>query len=198
MREFAIAVRDRIRSHRLGSEVDSEIVLADGSRIVARVEQHYHPPGGTMRPWGRHLGVSLFARASTTPSAPGGFKLGARSRANLVGVHPDLVRVVERAIDVTPIDFTVLEGVRTLDRQRDLFASGASPTLNSRHLTGHAVDCAPWVHGNVSWDWSDYYPLNAAFKQAAQEVGVKVEWGGNWSGAYKDGPHYQLPWKEYP
>jgi len=198
MREFAIAVRDRIRSHRLGSEVDSEITLADGSRIVARVEQHYHPPGGTMRPWGRHLGVSLFARASTmVPSAPGGFRLGTRSRACLVGVHPDLVRVVERAIEITAVDFAVIEGVRTVERQRSLFASGASRTLDSRHLTGHAVDLAPWIRGSVSWEWTDYHRLAPSVKRAAADVGIKIEWGGDWR-SFPDGPHWQLPRSVHP
>jgi peptidoglycan L-alanyl-D-glutamate endopeptidase CwlK len=196
MRAFAIAVRDRIRSLRLGAEVDSEITLADGSRIVARVERHYHPPGGTMRPWGRHLGVSLFARPATCAGA-GGFKLGTRSRACLVGVHPDLVRVVERAIEITAVDFTVLEGVRTVERQRSLVESGASRTLASRHLTGHAVDLAPWIRGAVSWDWADFHRLAPWIKRASAEVGVAVEWGGDWK-SFPDGPHWQLPRGVYP
>lgn len=125
------------------------------------------------------------------------FVLGARSRFRLNGVHPDLKRVVKRAIQISEVDFTVLEGTRTMARQRELVAKGASKTLRSRHLTGHAVDLAPWIDGQVSWDWPPYYKIEAAMKQAAKEEGVPVEWGGDWT-SFKDGPHWQLPWKEYP
>jgi peptidoglycan L-alanyl-D-glutamate endopeptidase CwlK len=73
--------------------------------------------------------------------------LGQRSLSRLEGVHPDLVRVVKRAAAISDLDFTVLEGLRTLERQRKLRAEGASKTLNSRHLTGHAVDLAPLING---------------------------------------------------
>lgn len=125
------------------------------------------------------------------------FKLGELSLNRLRGVHPDLVRVAKRAIEITDIDFTVLEGLRTLDRQRQLVAKGASKTLNSRHLTGHAVDLAPVIDGKVSWDWPLYHKLAKAVKQAARELGVPIEWGGDWK-SFKDGPHWQLPWKAYP
>jgi peptidoglycan L-alanyl-D-glutamate endopeptidase CwlK len=125
------------------------------------------------------------------------YKLGSRSRKRLEGVHPDLVRVVERAISLTPLDFTVLEGLRTLERQKQLKAQGATRTLNSRHLTGHAVDLAPFVDGEVRWDWPLYHRLAKFVKQAAAELGVPIEWGGNWR-SFKDGPHWQLPWKDYP
>jgi peptidoglycan L-alanyl-D-glutamate endopeptidase CwlK len=131
------------------------------------------------------------------PTAPGVFKLGTRSRACLVGVHPDLVYVVELAIEITAVDFTVLEGVRTVERQRSLFASGASRTLDSRHLTGHAVDLAPWIRGSVSWEWTDYHRLAPSVKRAAAEVGIPVEWGGDWK-SFPDGPHWQLPRSAYP
>ena len=84
------------------------------------------------------------------------FKLGVRSRERLQGVHPDLVRVVELAIQLTPVDFTVLEGLRTLERQKALVAAGSSKTLNSRHLTGHAVDLGAWVDGRLDWSWPLY------------------------------------------
>ena len=77
------------------------------------------------------------------------FKLGPRSVARLKGVHPDLVKVVERAIQLTPVDFTVLEGLRSLERQKALVAAGASQTLKSRHLDGHAVDLGAWVDEQV-------------------------------------------------
>lgn len=124
--------------------------------------------------------------------ATSGFKLGATSLARLKGVHPDLVRVVKRAIELTKQDFTVLEGLRTKERQKQLVAKGASKTMNSYHITGHAVDVAPIVNGQVSWDWKYYYPVRDAMKAAAKELGVKVEWGGDWK-SFKDGPHWQVP-----
>lgn len=126
-----------------------------------------------------------------------GFKLSARSLGRLAGVHDDLVSVVERAIQITEVDFTVLEGLRTKSRQKELVASGASQTMNSRHLTGHAVDLGAWVTGSVRWDWPLYHKIADAMKQAAAELGIALEWGGDWE-TLKDGPHYQLPWKEYP
>lgn len=125
------------------------------------------------------------------------FTLSQRSLSRLVGVHPDLVTVVKRAIELTPIDFTVLEGMRTIDRQRQLMKQGATRTLNSRHLTGHAVDIAPFIGGEVSWHWPHYHTLAPAVKQAARELNVPLEWGGDWR-SFKDGPHWQLPWKTYP
>ncbi|QGH71269.1 endolysin [Yersinia phage vB_Yen_X1] len=125
-----------------------------------------------------------------------GFKLGSRSLQRLQGVHPDLVKVVKRAIEISPVDFTVTEGLRTLERQKELFAKGASKTMRSRHLTGHAVDISPLVGGKVSWDWKYYYPMADAMKQAAKELGVNIEWGGDWK-TFKDGPHFQLPHAEY-
>ncbi len=125
------------------------------------------------------------------------FNLGKRSIKRLIGVNPDLVRVVKRAIGLTEVDFTVLEGMRTLARQRKLFASGASKTLNSRHLTGHAVDLGAYVDRRVAWDWPLYYTIADAMKYAADIEGVEIEWGGDWK-SFKDGPHWQLSWKRYP
>ncbi len=124
------------------------------------------------------------------------FALGAKSLARLEGVHPDLVRVVKRAIEITPVDFTVTEGLRTVERQRALVAAGASQTMKSRHITGHAVDLAALVMGEVRWDWPLYAKLAGAMKAAAKEVGVPLEWGGDWK--MKDGPHFQLTWAAYP
>ena len=123
--------------------------------------------------------------------------LGPRSKARLQGVNPALVKVVERAIKLTTVDFTVIEGLRTPERQRKLFDAGASQTLKSRHLTGHAVDLAAWVDDQVDWSWPLYDKIAAAMKQASAQVGVPIEWGGNWT-SFRDGPHFQLPWKEYP
>ena len=126
-----------------------------------------------------------------------GYKLGMRSKHRLKGVHPDLVAVVKRAIEISSVDFTVLEGMRTVSRQRELVDKGASTTMNSRHLTGHAVDLGAWVDGTVRWDWPLYHKIAAAMKKASKELGVRVEWGGDWA-SFPDGPHFQLNWEEYP
>jgi peptidoglycan L-alanyl-D-glutamate endopeptidase CwlK len=122
------------------------------------------------------------------------YSLSQRSMQNLSGVHPDLVGVVKRAIEITEQDFSVIEGVRNIDRQRKLVAQGKSTTMNSRHLTGHAVDLAPYP---LSWDWEYFYPIADAMKQAAEEQGVDLEWGGDWS-SFPDGPHFQVSWEAYP
>mgnify|MGYP000639812377 FL=1 len=126
-----------------------------------------------------------------------GYKLGTRSLQNLSGVHPDMQAVVKRAIEITEVDFTVLEGMRTLDRQKELVARGASTTLNSRHLTGHGVDLGAYVDGTVRWDWPLYYKIADAMKQAAKELEIDMDWGGDWK-SFPDGPHYQLTWGSYP
>ena len=123
--------------------------------------------------------------------------LGPRSIARLQDVHPDLVRVVRRAAVMSSLDFTVLEGMRTLLRQKQLLAQGATRTLNSRHLTGHAVDLAPMIGGTVSWDWPLYDRLAKVVKAAADHEDVPITWGGDWE-SFKDGPHWELPWKQYP
>lgn len=133
------------------------------------------------------------------------FSLGTKSREKLNGVHPDLVSVVERAISITKKDFTVLEGLRSKERQAQLFAAGKSKTMNSRHITGHAVDLGPWpLNGDFDSDgilniadWDEYYPLADAMKQAAKELGVAIVWGGDWKG-FPDGPHFELDRKVYP
>ena len=130
------------------------------------------------------------------------YTLGSRSKMRLKGVHPDLVKVVERAIQLTEVDFTVLEGIREISRQKKLVEAGASLTMNSRHIPGSdgfakAVDLGASVDGEVRWDWPLYYKINAAMKKAAKELNIPIEWGGNWR-TFKDGPHWQLPRKEYP
>lgn len=125
-------------------------------------------------------------------------RLTPKDREKLKGLHPDLVKVIERAAEISDRPFVLLEGKRTLARQKQLLAQGATTTLNSRHLTGHAIDIAPLgPNGKVSWDWPLYYPLAKIIKQAAKEVGVPFEWGGDWK-KFPDGPHWQLPWKQYP
>lgn len=121
--------------------------------------------------------------------------LNVRSEKNLVGVHPDLVKVVRKAAELSEVEFIVTEGLRTLERQKELVAKGASQTLNSRHLTGHAVDLAAVVGTEVRWDWPLYDKLAVAMKQAAKELGIDIEWGGDWK--FRDGPHFQLPIAKY-
>ena len=125
------------------------------------------------------------------------FKLSQKSLDRLSGVHPDLVAVVKRAIEITEVDFAVLEGVRSKARQEQLIKAGASQTMRSRHLTGHAVDLGAYVGGSVRWDWPLYDKIALAMKAAALELQVAIEWGGDWK-SFKDGPHFQLTWEEYP
>jgi peptidoglycan L-alanyl-D-glutamate endopeptidase CwlK len=122
--------------------------------------------------------------------------LNARSRDRLKGVHPDLVAVVERAAEIGPA-FIVTEGLRTVERQKQLLAAGASRTTNSRHITGHAVDLAALVDGKVRWDWPLYHRLAGAMKQAAAERNVAIIWGGDWK-SFPDGPHFELNRSVYP
>jgi len=125
------------------------------------------------------------------------YQLGPGSRKKLEGVHPDLVRVVSLAIGLSTVDFSVIEGLRTAERQAELVRAGASQTLKSRHLTGHAVDLVPLVEGKIRWDWPLFHPLAVAMKEAARQLNIPLEWGGDWA-KFPDGPHFQLPWKEYP
>ena len=130
------------------------------------------------------------------------FSLSARSFAKLEGVHPDLVRVVKRAIELSPIDFGVTEGLRTIERQRELVAKGFSKTLDSKHLTGRAVDLIAAgdldLDGDIdaqdkslTWSPAIYGTLNVAMMQAATELGVKIRWGGSFKGWF-DGVHWEL------
>jgi peptidoglycan L-alanyl-D-glutamate endopeptidase CwlK len=122
----------------------------------------------------------------------------ARSLKNLNGIHPDLRRVVDRALQDSPLDFVVIEGLRTKERQKQLVAQGASKTMNSRHLTGHAVDLVPiGPNGKAAFDWPLYHQLGPAVKAAAEAEGVALDWGGDWS-SFRDGPHFELNRKVYP
>jgi peptidoglycan L-alanyl-D-glutamate endopeptidase CwlK len=123
------------------------------------------------------------------------YKLGTRSLQNLSGVHPDLVAVVKLAITITEQDFTVIEGIRNINRQRELFKAGKSTTMNSRHITGHAVDMVPWP---VDWNDLERFEVMAeAMKQAAEELDIPIVWGGDWKSFY-DAPHFELDRKSYP
>jgi len=133
------------------------------------------------------------------------FNLSDRDRARLDGVHPDLVRVIERAAKLTPADrpFMVIQGVRSVAEQRRNVRRGVSKTMNSRHLKakngyGHAVDIAPLNGRKIPWQtWAPWRALSKIIKKAARIEGVPVEWGGDWK-RWRDGPHWQLPWRRYP
>lgn len=125
------------------------------------------------------------------------YRFGLRSKANLIGVHPDLVLVAARALELSPVDFTVTEGLRSHSRQKELFAQHKSQTLRSRHITGHAIDVSALRDGKVTWNWQEYELIAKAFKAAAAELGVDLEWGGDWK-SFKDGPHFQLSYEAYP
>ena len=142
-------------------------------------------------------------KPAVAPPASGAYVLSDASRKLLVGVHPDLVRVIEWAIQITPVDFRVGEGVRTLARQKQMVAQKKSQTLRSRHVpesNACRMSCAVDLHalpsGVLSWDWKYYEQIATAMKQAARDVGVPIEWGGDWK-TLKDGVHFQLPWNVY-
>ena len=109
------------------------------------------------------------------------FKLSQRSLDRLEGVKPDLANVVRRAIEITTIDFGVIEGLRSEERQKELVAKGASKTMRSKHLTGDAVDLMAYLDGKACWEIPVYEPIADAMKQAAIECGTEIRWGGAWS-----------------
>lgn len=124
------------------------------------------------------------------------FNFSKRSITNFTKVHPLLIAVMVRALSLSKVDFIVTEGLRTLSRQKELVAKGASKTMNSLHLpqhdgNSHAVDVAAYVNKTVSWDMKHYKDISTAVKQAASELNIDVEWGGDWK-TFKDGPHFQL------
>lgn len=144
----------------------------------------------------------------------GNFSFSSRSKGNLEGVHPDLVRIAHKALELTTMDFVITDGVRTTEEQKRLVAQGKSKTMNSRHLTGHAIDIVPYP---ISWDWKDFYPVADAFISACHHLNIPLRWGGNWrqrdlrtwtgsakelhkayTGTFSDGPHWEMPRSHYP
>lgn len=125
------------------------------------------------------------------------FALSQRSLKRLEGVHPDLVKVVKRAIALTPVDFGITEGLRTLETQKKYVAEGKSKTMNSRHLTGHAVDVVAYPADKDTWNLKYYRMIAEAFKQASKELNIPIVWGGDWT-KFVDGPHFELDRKVYP
>lgn len=120
------------------------------------------------------------------------YKLSNKSKERLIGLHPDLVSVVNRAIEITEQDFTVFEGVRTLSKQKENLSKGVSTTLyGSRHLIGkngyaHAVDLVPYINGQLKWDWEGCYKIAEAVKQASSELNIPIRWGGVWDQALSE------------
>lgn len=123
--------------------------------------------------------------------------LTAADERKLIGLHPLLVQVVRTLAEDSPIPFMVIEGLRTAKRQKALVEAGASWTLDSRHLTGHAVDLAPIAGGKPSWAWPLYYQFAPHVKSAAKKNHAVIEWGGDWW-RKKDGPHWELSRRIYP
>jgi len=124
-------------------------------------------------------------------------KFDSRSQRNLLGVHPALVAVVERASELTAVPFVVIEGVRSKARQAELVKKGASQTLQGRHIHGFAVDLAATAGDEIRWDWPLYFKIADAMQRAADELNTPVIWGGSWR-KFKDGPHFELPRTTYP
>lgn len=126
------------------------------------------------------------------------YQFGKRSLENLKGVNPLLVKVLNRALEITPVDFTVIEGLRTVERQKQLVNEGKSQTMNSRHITGDAVDIIPV---NTKWKLEEFIPILKAVKQAGDELGVKLRFGINWKNdpslpietKFIDAPHVEIP-----
>lgn len=109
------------------------------------------------------------------------FKLSQRSLSRLEGVKPELVTVVKRAIELTTVDFGVTQGLRTIEQQREYVRTGKSKTMNSKHLTGDAVDVVAYIGGDISWELNLYDNIADAFAAAARECDVKLRWGAAWN-----------------
>lgn len=124
------------------------------------------------------------------------YSFGTKSSERLAQVHPDLQRVFNEAIKNSPLDFSITEGLRTIERQKELFSAGKSQTMRSRHLDGHAVDIGVLVNGALNWDFNNYQLVADHVKSVASKLGITIEWGGDWM-SFKDGPHFQLPWSTY-
>lgn len=125
------------------------------------------------------------------------FRFSQRSENNLKGVHPDLVKLVRATLAESPVDFGITEGLRTAERQRQLLAEKKTQTMNSRHLTGHAIDFVVYLGKNITWDFSYYKKVADVFKAQAKKLGIDIVWGGSWT-SLKDGPHIELDRKMYP
>lgn len=154
----------------------------------------------------------------------GDFKFGPSSMKELKDVHQDLVAVVKKTLIYSVQDFAVHDGIRSLDEQKQMLAKGASKTLDSRHITGHAVDLVPYINGKLRWEWPPIFLIAEAVRMAAKELNVPLRWGAAWdidfTDSYEapedlmadystrikrqgkrpflDGPHFELKRTHYP
>lgn len=119
------------------------------------------------------------------------FRFSKKSLDKLKGVNPKLIKLMKVAIKESPYDFMITEGLRSMERQQELFKQGKSKTLKSYHLTGNAVDIALIVNKEVNWDFALYREVAKHIKKIAKEQGIKITWGGDWK-TFKDGPHFQI------
>lgn len=119
------------------------------------------------------------------------YSFSKRSLDNMQGVHKDLVKVMTKAIVNAPFDFAITEGLRTKERQVELIAQKKSTTLNSRHITGDAVDVAIFIDGEVTWDYEKYAILAKHIKAVARYNRIPIKWGGDWK-TFKDAVHFEL------
>ena len=124
------------------------------------------------------------------------YSFSQRSKDRLKGVHPDLVKVMEEAIKESPLDFGITEGLRTLERQKELFESGKSQTMNSRHLRGLAVDIAIFIDGTANWDLKNYRIVTDHIKTVSKKLGIPIQCGIDWV-SFVDGPHIELHRSKY-
>ncbi len=124
------------------------------------------------------------------------YNFGNKSLEKLSTVHPDLQKLFKEAITNSPYDFSITEGVRSLERQKELVAAKKSTTMNSRHLTGKAVDIAVIVNGTITWDIRAYKAVADHIKNVAKLLNIAIIWGGDWK-SFVDGPHYELDKKVY-
>lgn len=124
------------------------------------------------------------------------FAFPPKSIDRLREVHPDLAKVAYRALENSKIGFIITDGLRTKEKQLELVKSGASRTLMSRHLTGHAIDVAAMINGKISWDWAYYEIIAKAFNRASLEYTIPIIWGGIWKD-FKDGVHFELDRQAY-
>lgn len=138
--------------------------------------------------------IAEFVGMSETGTTKTNHSLTERDLTRLRGVNPDLVKVVKRAIEISEYDFMVVEGLRTKETQAEYVKKGVSKTMNSYHLTGHAVDLAPLENGAIDWNnkKGQFDSVAKAMKQASRELGVEIEWGGDWK-SFVDKPHFQVP-----
>lgn len=130
------------------------------------------------------------------------YKFSQKSLDRLEGVHPDLVRLAHKAIEISKVDFGISQGRRTLEEQKNLYAQGRTEpgkivtwTMNSKHLPqkdgyGHAIDIACYIDGKLSWDDKYYVEVSKYFEQAGRILGIKYTWGGSWG--TPDKPHYEV------